>query len=106
MCECVVSFALLDTTPATSASSTYSRAREMRRPGDPPGRHTYDLVRNSGSVLSCMDVVRLPGDGPVGDDAGDGVDGVGEQFAAAGEALQAPPPLVFGDGVFDRNPLR
>jgi hypothetical protein len=48
---------------------------------------------------------RLPGDGAVGDDPGDGVDGFGEQVAAAGEALQHAPPLVFGDGVFDRDAL-
>jgi len=50
----------------------------------------------------------LPGEagGLVGDEAGDGVDGLGEQVAAAGEAWQDAPPLQLGDGVLDRDPLR
>src|SRR5258708_83784 len=48
----------------------------------------------------------LPGDEAVGDEAGDGGEGLREQFAAAGVALQLTPPLEFGDGVFDRDALR
>jgi hypothetical protein len=50
----------------------------------------------------------LPGEagGFVRDEDGDGVDDLGEQFPAAGEALQDAPPFQLGDGVLDRDPLR
>jgi hypothetical protein len=47
----------------------------------------------------------VPGDRAVGDDPGDGVEGLGEQFPAGGESLQLTPPFQFGDGVFDRDTL-
>jgi hypothetical protein len=51
----------------------------------------------------------LPSESPadfVGDQVGDGVDGLGKEVAAAGEALRNAPPLQFRDGALDRNPLR
>jgi hypothetical protein len=58
-------------------------------------------------VLDGVWAARLPGEagGLVRDDAGDGVGGLGEQHAAAGEALQDAPRFQFCDGVLDRDPL-
>src|SRR6266516_4387765 len=48
----------------------------------------------------------LPGCGAVGYRGADRGDGLGQVFAAAGPALQGPPVLAVGDGVFDADPCR
>src|SRR4051812_10750432 len=55
----------------------------------------------------CLGSV-LPGEagGLIRDETGDGVDGLGEQLAAAGEALQDAPPFQLRDGVLDGDPSR
>src|SRR6266542_2189172 len=48
----------------------------------------------------------LPGCGAVGYQGADRGDGLGQVFAPAGPALQGPPVLAVGDGVFDADPCR
>jgi hypothetical protein len=50
-------------------------------------------------------VVCLPFGAAVGDQSGDGERGVFEVFTASDVALQGPPLLGLGDGVFDADPL-
>ncbi len=46
------------------------------------------------------------GGGAVGDEAGDGLVGVGEAVSAVGPALELLPAFAVGEGVFDGDPLR
>ena len=48
----------------------------------------------------------LAGCGAVGYQGADRGDGLGQVFAPAGPALQGPPVLAVGDGVFDADPCR